>query len=111
METNRSIKEVISELRKFELLPTLREDNFEELRKDLSARINFLITHNFDHLIFILYRLDISEKKLMGLLRRPTTGTAGEIIANMIVERQLQKIASRKAFKTSVNNISDDEKW
>ncbi|MES1215614.1 MAG: hypothetical protein ABUT20_08855 [Bacteroidota bacterium] len=83
----------------------------EELQARLSNYINDLIVHHFNQLINLLYRLDVSEKKLQQWLLENTTEDAGKIIADLIIERQLQKIKSRNQHKQQDENISDDEKW
>lgn len=85
-------------------------DNREALLKRLSAEINHLIQADFHRLIAFLYRLDISELKLKQTLEENTDKDAGELIAELVVERQLQKLATRKAFKPQ-QDIPDDEKW
>ena len=81
------------------------------LTKAIAERINYLITNDFSLLISILYRLDISEKKLKQLLQQTSNSTAGDIIAALIIERQLEKIKSRKAFKNNAKDIPDAERW
>ena len=83
----------------------------EQLHAALSAYINHLIVNNFTQLINLLYRLDVSEKKLQQWLLENTAEDAGKIIADLIIERQLQKIKSRKQFKQRDESIGDDEKW
>ena len=73
----------------------------------ISSEINRMILEDFPGLINLLYRLDINEDKLREILRNHT-GDAGDLIANMIIERQLQKSRSRNLFK---KNDSDEEKW
>ncbi len=58
----------------------------------------------------MLYRLDISEEKLRTSLDAGTGEPAGTMIATMIIERQLQKIESRKRYKME-GDIPEDEKW
>jgi hypothetical protein len=82
----------------------------EEWKRQLAATINQLIQTDFARLINILYRLDVSESRLKQLLQQEPDANAGELIANLMIERQLEKIASRKRFSAS-NNIPDDEKW
>src|SRR5258706_5157720 len=83
----------------------------DQLHAALSAYINHLIVNNFTQLINILYRLDVSEKKLQQWLLENTAEDAGKIIADLIIERQLQKIESRNQFRQRDDNIDDDEKW
>jgi len=82
----------------------------EELRRKLSTHINHLIIHDFQKLVFILYRIDVNEGKLKHLLKENPGEDAGFVIADLIIERQLQKIKSRKETKKD-NHIPDDEKW
>ncbi|MBN8719456.1 MAG: hypothetical protein J0H85_08430 [Sediminibacterium magnilacihabitans] len=76
----------------------------------LAARINRLITDDFSGLINLLYRLDISEAKLKKLLSEHPQEDAGKIIAELIVERQQQKLQARQQFHRE-DNIPEDEKW
>ena len=69
--------------------------SFEELKENLSQHINHLIQTNFQKLVSLLYRVDVSESKLKTLLKENADADAGRIIAELIIERQLQKIKSR----------------
>jgi hypothetical protein len=89
----------------------LRNIQLEELKEKLSAYINHLIQSDFEKLVSLLYRIDISETKLKHLLQQDPGEDAGKIIAELIIERQEQKIKSRQQFSKRDNNISDDEKW
>ena len=111
MEKDDVIKEVVLELNKVQFaLPRLAKSN-DELKKLLSEQLDYLIKNNFSRLVYVLYRLDISEKKLKELLSTNADVPAADIIAEMIIERQLQKIAARKLFKRGANDIPEEEKW
>ena len=69
-----------------------------ELQQKLTAFINELIVNDFQRLITILYRIDVDEKKLKRILKENIGKDAGEIIANLIIEREIQKIETRKQF-------------
>ena len=86
------------------------EISFEQLKEKLCAEINYLVQKDFQKLVSILYRVDVNETKLKNLLQEKQDKDAGEIIAELILERQLQKIKSRQQFRRE-NDISDDEKW
>jgi hypothetical protein len=81
------------------------------LLNELALFINDLIVNDFTKLVQLLYRIDISEKKLKQLLSYNTDKDAGKIIAEMIIERQLQKIKSRQQFSQRDKNIDESEKW
>ena len=79
-------------------------------RQILADKINELVNNDFQKLVSILYRVDVSESKLKNLLKENPGTDAGLIIADLMIERQEQKIKSRREYKRN-ENISDDEKW
>ncbi len=102
-----------------DLIPALRKtmdielpDNLsnELLKEKLSLHINYLIVNNFQKLVSVLYRIDVSEDKLKYLLKENAETDAAPIIAELIIERQLQKIKSREGFRRD-STISDEESW
>lgn len=84
--------------------------SYELLVARLSEHINDLIQTDFQKLVSILYRVDVSEPKLKYLLKENPGEDAGKIIAGLIIERQLQKIKSREDFRRD-STISDEERW
>ena len=82
----------------------------ENLILDLALLINELIVRDFQKLVFILYRIDVNENKLKRILKENNGENAANTIAELIVERQLQKIKSKKEFGTQAN-FNDEEKW
>ena len=85
--------------------------SIEELKEKLTQHINYLIDTNFQQLVAILYRVDVSESKLKTLLNESVGEDSGSVIADLIIERQLQKIKFRQKFSNWNKNISDEEKW
>jgi hypothetical protein len=109
MENEEFINEAGVELQKLELVPVTSEDlQYDSLLAALSSKINDLINNNFSALVQLLYSLDIHENKLKELLKQGSNSSA--IIAQLIMERQIQKIKTRKSF-IKKDNIPDDEKW
>jgi hypothetical protein len=82
----------------------------DELRQNLAHHINHLINHDFEKLVYYLYRIDVDENKMRTLLEQKEGEGAPQLIADLIIERQLQKIKSRKETKDK-NDIPDDERW
>jgi hypothetical protein len=82
----------------------------DDLFHALSNRLKSMINDDFAGLLQLLYRIDISEDKLRNLISIELDKPASEVIAHLIIERQLQKVVSRKTFKSSAD-IPDDEKW
>jgi len=85
--------------------------SYEELQRLLAEHINHLIKNDFEKLVGYLYRIDVNEQKLKGLLHQYSDEDAGKIISLLIIERQEQKIKSRQQFSQRDNDISEDEKW
>jgi hypothetical protein len=107
-------------MEEFELLKTYCQNElaFEfaenlsvnEMQEKIAQYINYLIQNNFNQLVNLLYRIDVNESRLQNLLKENPGEDAGKMIANLIVERQLQKIQTRRDFKAK-DIESDAEKW
>ena len=82
----------------------------EKLRGGLIVYINHLLLHDFDKLVYVLYRVDVNEKKLKELLQQNKETDAAVIITDLLIQRQEEKIKTREAFKSN-NDISDEERW
>ena len=84
--------------------------SMDELQEKLAGHIHYLINHDFERLINLLYTVDVSESKLKNLLQEDSNTDAGYIIATLIIERQLQKIKTRRETKQG-NFDGDVERW
>ncbi|MFI5188466.1 MAG: hypothetical protein ACHQF0_17170 [Chitinophagales bacterium] len=100
---------IISELSQSMEIDLHEKRSIEELKLALTDHINYLITHDFNKLMRILYRVDVSEKVLRANLKN-NESDAGNVIAGMIIDRQLQKIETKRQFKTN-DDIPENEKW
>ncbi len=83
----------------------------EELRERLARHINHLINTDFEKLIYYLYRIDVNENKMRMLLEKKEGENAAGLIADLIIERQAEKIKSRQQFDRRDNAFDDNEKW
>lgn len=79
-------------------------------KKELIDAINWLIVHDFEKLVFILYRIDVSEAKIKVLLNKDNTNFAAPVIADAIIERLEEKKVSRQKYKQDPS-ASEEEKW
>lgn len=102
--------QVLNEVSK-ELEVLIAEKDHSVARQILADRINELVNTGFQKLVSILYRMDVSEIKLKQLLKDNPGADAGLIIADLMIERQAEKIRSRQQYSKPDENISDDEKW
>src|SRR6187200_2775899 len=104
MKNERVLEEVSKEL---EVI--VKDDSIT--KQVLVDKINDLINNDFQKLVSILYRMDVSEIKLKQLLTENPGTNAALIIADLMIERQAEKIRSRQQFSKRNENIGDDEKW
>jgi hypothetical protein len=82
----------------------------ETLEALLAERVNDMINKDFSALIQLLYRIDVNEAKLRGILRDNQASDAGQLIARMILERQWQKILTRREH--SQRDVPNEEgRW
>jgi hypothetical protein len=109
MRDKELIRQLQEQLQKVDLI-LAHQESYEQLRSALSMIINTLITTDFSRMVSILYRLDIPENKLRIAMSKAGEQTAGEVIAEMIIQREIQKIEARKLYKSG-DNISEDERW
>ncbi len=71
----------------------------EEFRKYLSGKMKDLLDNNYNLLINTLYRIDINEKKLSELFFSKNKELIPEKLADLIIERQIQKIEFRRRYR------------
>jgi hypothetical protein len=64
----------------------------------LAEKINDMINKDFNALVQLLYRIDVNEAKLRGVLRDNQASDSGRLIARLILERQWQKILTRREY-------------
>lgn len=105
------MKEQVLQEISMELGIILKEQGHSLGKQLLAEKINELINNDFQKLVSILYRMDVSEIKLKQLLTENPGTNAAVIIADLMIERQAEKIRSREQFSKRDENISDDEKW
>lgn len=97
------------------------EKAFSELEQlglsDLIIYINECIQHDFNKLVQLLYRIDVSEEKLKYILQLNPNEDAAKLIAAVIIERLAATKAARASFSTTNKidspiadkNADDDE--
>ena len=88
----------------------LSPEKKKALREELAVYINHLLLHDFNGLLNILYRIDVPERKLKTVLAENKDKDAGELIADLLIKRQEEKLALRRSSPPA-DNILDDERW
>ena len=82
-----------------------------ELEAQLAEKINGLIQRDFGALVQLLYRVDVREDKLRRVLEENPGEDAGRLIARLIIERQWQKIESRRQYRRDEDADTGEERW
>ncbi len=77
----------------------------------LTGYVEELASNDFDALLLLLYRIDVSEEKVREMLSEGDGQDSSKIIARLILERQKQKIFWRNKFKNQQTETDDEEKW
>ena len=84
------------------------EERFAAIRNILMRRIEELAERDMEKLLFILYRIDVNEKKLYTVMQQTSSELFSSTIADLIIERQLQKIKTRQQFGGKENDWNFD---
>ncbi len=82
-----------------------------ELEEQLTQHINHLINTDFEKLVYYVYRIDVNEAKMKQLLQQQQGENAAQLIARLIIDRQLQKIKSRAEHKPTSTDDEGAERW
>jgi hypothetical protein len=107
-------KDIIHQLQNELPLSGSESISLSDLIKEWARQFNRLIENDFSALVSLLYRIDISESRLRYLLKENAGRDAGEIIAELVVQRLLQKIKTREEYRTKSDRAGsgkDAEEW
>jgi hypothetical protein len=92
-------EEIFSLITKDLELPDIREKFSEERALQLlTDAIGRLLDRNFERLLQICYRIDLSEKKLKLILHQSEPDHIASDLAKALWERQKQKVEIRKRY-------------
>ena len=81
-----------------------------QMEEYLAEKLNQMIRTDFSALVQLLYRIDINENRLRQLLQVNPGEDAGKIIARLIIERQWQKIQTRRQYSPP-NPLKGEGEW
>lgn len=71
--------------------------SLEELKEQLTATIVYMMLHEMEKLIGILYRIDVNEQKVKRAFGQNTPKLIAPMLADLIIERELQKAVHRSS--------------
>ncbi len=76
------------------------EEAYKELMEQLTPAIEYMLSSNGAKLMQVLYRIDIAEEKLKTAIERFTDLSFAQVIARLIIEREMQKVLTRRIYKS-----------
>ena len=74
--------------------------DLESWRERIRAVISELIDNDMERLLLILYRIDVREEEVKRILTEEKPGLIAASIADLIVERELQKVRTRLKYRS-----------
>ena len=90
---------------------SIEEISNDQTRYRLMYLINTLIQKDFNALLQLLYHIDVDENKIRLYLKENKNMDSASLLADLIIERQQQKMKSRHEFRTKNKMDDNDEKW
>lgn len=73
---------------------------YHELHGQLVGQISYLLDHNYDMLVSVLYHVDITDREIAKATRELPEYTHLEIVAHQVIVRDLKKVLLRRYFKS-----------
>lgn len=84
----------------------------EELFQYLCDRIAWMIEYNMEYLLSLLYRNDVEEHKIHFALSPREPEPANVALAKLVVERQKQRMATKKQYgQQNTDDIDEELRW
>jgi hypothetical protein len=100
-------------IRDFELpADQLNSPSEEAVFQMLCDRIAWLIEHNMEYLLSLLYRNDVQESKILDALSPINPDPANVALAKLVIERQQQRMETKKGFgKINKDDVEEELRW
>ena len=71
---------------------------WDAILDELGRRVEFLLKHDFERLMSCMYMIDISEQRFSEAVKSPEKDRPARAIAQLILEREVEKMESRKRY-------------
>lgn len=84
-------------------LPAVQDksSDYAMLLEELTGRVSHLLLHRHQKLMASLYILDISERRYRAAMEAETHAERAYALAQAILERETEKIASRRKYSAA----------
>ncbi|QHS61443.1 hypothetical protein [Chitinophaga agri] len=104
------LPETIQQLSADAGLPILAGLTYEQLEEALAVKLEELISTDFQQFVLLLYKIDVSEHSIRQVLEADLTPAVYRKIAALLIDRQQEKIISRKKYSQPPPD-DGEEKW
>ncbi|TWW01726.1 hypothetical protein [Chitinophaga pinensis] len=91
-------------------LPMIAGLTYDQLEEALAEKLEQLISSDFQQFVLLLYKVDVSEFSIRQVLEADLTPGVYRKIAALLIERQQEKILSRKKYSQPPPD-DGEEKW
>lgn len=80
---------------------------WEQLKKLVAERVLYLMENDVEQFKYVLYRLDINERKVKTVLAESPYGEAANGIAELILNREIEKAQTRQQYSSGSGDWLD----
>ena len=87
----------------------LKHIDREEIHARLKLFIADLLVHDFERLCSLMYRHDVNEALFGKALSLPTDEERADVIAHLVIDRELKKMQTRAAYAKSKKDDRIDQ--
>ncbi len=77
----------------------------------VAERVVELLERQPEYLMSLLYRLDVLEEKIVPVMRGRSAEPIPVALARLIVERQKQRLHTRRTMKPRVSDQAEEWRW
>jgi hypothetical protein len=81
------------------------QNAYNELTSQLIPLFEHLYSKDRQKLMLILYKIDIAENKLERTKAKFPRASLAEIISHLVVEREMQKVITRRLYSSGSQNL------
>ena len=86
-----------------ELEVTEPELFYQQLKQRLASAVQELLLNDMDHLVNLMYKVDIKEEDFHGAMSQANSHAIAESVADLVLQRMMQKARTRKQYKEMRN--------
>lgn len=83
--------------------------SYDRLVEKIASIVDQLVSKDPERFIWTLYRMDVSEPKVKAALGDHAIDDSCKVVAELIIERQIQRVKTREFYKDAFKDAGEDE--